>query len=62
MEAAEYRFVAPDNGVLTPILDDHNPKRSVELSERRYALPTVSRDVRGTRSVRAGGSLAREGD
>src|SRR5262245_53027191 len=36
-EAGDYRFVAPDNGVLTPILEEHNPKRVVELSERRYA-------------------------
>src|SRR5262245_42842868 len=47
VEAAEYKFVAPDNGVLTPIFDDHNPKRIVELSERRYARPTVSRTFEG---------------
>src|SRR6185436_3852780 len=47
IEAAEYKFVAPDNGVLTPILDDHAPKRMVELSERRYARPTVSRTFEG---------------
>src|SRR6266705_6593786 len=46
-EAGEYRFVAPDNGVLTPILDEHNPKRIVELTERRYARPTVSRTFEG---------------
>src|SRR5262245_20558942 len=46
-EAGEYRFVAPDNGVLTPILDDHTPKKAVELSERRYARPTVSRTFEG---------------
>jgi len=29
--------------VLTPVVDDHAPKKIVELSERRYARPTVSR-------------------
>ena len=47
MEAGDYRFVAPDNGVLTPIADAHQPKRIVELSERRYARPTVSRTFEG---------------
>lgn len=47
LEAAEYKFVAPDNGVLTPIVDEHNPKRVIELSERRYARPTVSRTFEG---------------
>ncbi len=46
-EAGDYRFVAPDNGVLTPIFDEHSPKRVVELSERRYARPTVSRTFEG---------------
>src|SRR5689334_12398175 len=46
-EAGDYRFVAPDNGVLTPIFDELTPKRVVELSERRYARPTVSRTSEG---------------
>jgi S-adenosyl-L-methionine hydrolase (adenosine-forming) len=46
-EAGDYRFVAPDNGVLTAVLDEHAPKRVVELSERRYARPTVSRTFEG---------------
>src|SRR5215831_18325144 len=29
-EAGEYRFVAPDNGVLTSVFDEHPPKRVVE--------------------------------
>ena len=36
-EAGDYRFVAPDNGVLTLVLRETPPKRVVELSERRYA-------------------------
>jgi len=42
-----YRFVAPDNGVLTLALRDTPPKRVVELTERRYARPTVSRTFEG---------------
>ena len=41
------RFVAPDNGVLTIALRDLPPKRLVELTERRYARPTVSRTFEG---------------
>jgi S-adenosyl-L-methionine hydrolase (adenosine-forming) len=47
MEAGEYKFVAPDNGVLTAVLDDHAPKKVVELSERRYARASVSRTFEG---------------
>src|SRR5712692_4713154 len=46
-EAGDYKFVAPDNGVLTPMIDDHHPRRVVELSERRYARATVSRTFEG---------------
>ena len=46
-EAGDHKFVAPDNGVLTLIADDHPPKRVVELGERRYALPTISRTFEG---------------
>jgi hypothetical protein len=46
-EAAEYKFVAPDNGVLSIAFDETPPKKVVELSERRYARPTVSRTFEG---------------
>ncbi len=46
-EIGDYKFVAPDNGVLTPIVDEHPPRRVVELSERKYARPTVSRTFEG---------------
>src|SRR5947207_13412974 len=46
-EAGDYKFVAPDNGVLTGVLDEHAPKRVVELTERKYARPTVSRTFEG---------------
>jgi S-adenosylmethionine hydrolase len=46
-EAGAYRFVAPDNGVLSIVLDENPPARVVELSEARYARPTVSRTFEG---------------
>ena len=46
-DTGDYRFVAPDNGVLSVIVDEHPPKRVVELGERRYALPTISRTFEG---------------
>jgi S-adenosyl-L-methionine hydrolase (adenosine-forming) len=46
-EAGEYRFVAPDNGLLTAVFRDTAPKRIVELTERRYFRPTVSRTFEG---------------
>src|SRR3990172_11266597 len=46
-EAGERRFVAPDNGVLTAVFQEAPPKRVVELTERRYARPTVSRTFEG---------------
>jgi S-adenosylmethionine hydrolase len=39
--------VAPDNGVLTAVFQETPPKRVVELTERRYARPTVSRTFEG---------------
>jgi S-adenosylmethionine hydrolase len=46
-EAGEYRFVAPDNGLLTAVFLETPPKRIVELTERRYFRPTVSRTFEG---------------
>ncbi len=46
-EAGDYRFVAPDNGVLTAVFQEAPPRRLVELTERRYARPTVSRTFEG---------------
>jgi S-adenosylmethionine hydrolase len=47
VEAGDWRFVAPDNGVLTAVLQEVSAKKVVELSERRYARPTVSRTFEG---------------
>ncbi len=46
-EAGDRKFVAPDNGVLTAVFRETPPKRVVELSERRFARPTVSRTFEG---------------
>jgi S-adenosylmethionine hydrolase len=46
-DAGEYRFVAPDNGLLTMVFREAPPRRVVELTERRYARPTVSRTFEG---------------
>jgi S-adenosylmethionine hydrolase len=46
-EAGDFRFVAPDNGVLTAVLREMAARKIVELTERRYARPTVSRTFEG---------------
>jgi S-adenosylmethionine hydrolase len=46
-EAGDWRFVAPDNGVLSGVFHETPPKKVVELTERRYARPTVSRTFEG---------------
>jgi S-adenosylmethionine hydrolase len=46
-ETGEYRFVAPDNGLLSAVFLETPPKRIVELTERRYFRPTVSRTFEG---------------
>jgi len=46
-DAGDRKFIAPDNGVLTAVFHEAAPKRVVELSERKYARPTVSRTFEG---------------
>ncbi len=46
-DTGDYRFVAPDNGVLTGVFLETPPRKIVELTERRYARPTVSRTFEG---------------
>src|SRR2546428_2935453 len=58
--AGEFKFVAPDNGVLSVVFDELPPKRVVELSDRRCARPTVSRTFEGRdRFAPAAGWLAK---
>jgi len=47
VESGAYRFVAPDNGVLTAALEAAGPSTAVELTEPRYALPAISRTFEG---------------
>ena len=46
-EAGDYTFVAPDNGLLTLAFREVPPTRVVELTESRYARPTISRTFEG---------------
>ena len=46
-DAGGYRFVAPDNGLLTLVFRDTPPTCVVELAEPRYAKPTISRTFEG---------------
>ncbi len=46
-DTGDFKFVAPDNGVLTAVLDEQPARKIVELTERRYARPTVSRTFEG---------------
>jgi len=46
-EAGDYRFVGPDNGVLSIVFDELAPGRIVELSDDRYARPSKSRTFEG---------------
>jgi hypothetical protein len=57
-DTGEYRFVAPDNGVLTAVLKETPARRVVELTERRYARATGESHVRGPRPLCAGGRVA----
>lgn len=47
IEAGDWKFVAPDNGVLTMVIRETGAKKAVELTERRYARPTISRTFEG---------------
>jgi S-adenosylmethionine hydrolase len=58
-EAGGYRFVAPDNGVLTAVLRESSPRMVVELSNPKYQRPAVSRTFEGRdRFAPAAGWLA----
>ena len=59
-DTGDYRFVAPDNGLLSAVFRDTPPKKVVELTERKYARPTVSRTFEGRdRFAPAAGWLAK---
>ncbi len=59
-DIGDYKFVAPDNGVLSAVFLESPPKKVVELTERKYALPTISRTFEGRdRFAPAAGHLAK---
>jgi hypothetical protein len=47
VDTGDHRFVAPDNGVLSAVLDETPARRVVELTERKFARPTISRTFEG---------------
>lgn len=46
-DAGGYRFLAPDNGLLTLVLREASAPQVVELTERRYARADISRTFEG---------------
>ena len=46
-ELGAYRFVAPDNGVLTPVFEDLGPGRVVAIENPRYRGAVLSRTFEG---------------
>ena len=59
-DVGDYRFVAPDNGVLSAVFRESPPKKVVELTERKYSRPTISRTFEGRdRFAPAAGFLAK---
>jgi S-adenosylmethionine hydrolase len=62
-DAGGYRFVGPDNGLLSLALRENGVARVVELCERKFARPTISRTFEGRdRFAPAAGWLARGTD
>jgi len=46
-EAGGYRFVGPDNGLLALVFKGAGPSLLVELTEKRYTRPAISRTFEG---------------
>ena len=46
-EAGAFKFVAPDNGVLTSVFAETPPRKVVSLTERKYTRPTISKTFEG---------------
>lgn len=47
VEAGDYFFIGPDNGVFTFIYESERVKRIVELTNKRYFLPHISKTFHG---------------
>ncbi len=46
-DVGDYRLVGPDNGLLSAVFDERPPLAVVELTERKYARPSISRTFEG---------------
>ncbi len=46
-DIGDYRLVGPDNGLFSAVFDERPPLAVVELTERKYARPTISRTFEG---------------
>ncbi len=63
VEAGGYRFVGPDNGVLSLAFREMSPFRAVELRAQKFARATISRTFEGRdRFAPAAAWLARDTD
>ena len=47
LEVDGYIFLAPDNGILSFLVEKAKPKRIIEVTNRRYFLPEVSNTFHG---------------
>ncbi len=47
LEMKNHIFLAPDNGLLTPLLEDEDPDELVRLTNQRFFLDSVSRTFHG---------------
>lgn len=47
VDTGDSRLLGPDNGVLSAVLEQHRPKKIVELTDRRYQRPTISKTFEG---------------
>lgn len=46
-ESSEYRFLAPDNGILSRVFSGEEPRQLISVENRDYFLPTVSSTFHG---------------
>ena len=60
-EAGDYRFVAPDNGVLTAVFEETPPQARGRADRAALRAADGQPHVRGARSLRAGRRLAGQG-
>lgn len=62
VETDDYRFVAPDNGILTPILDEIGTWKAVELANPKYQLSDSSFTFHGRDIFAPGAAFAARAD